>query len=41
MVKIGSQQVSFNLRAYYNVIAPDDAPNWSMVFTMQFLFPKS
>ena len=41
MVKIGSQPVNFNLRAYYNVIAPDDAPNWSMVFTMQFLFPKS
>ena len=41
MTKIGSQPVCFNLRAYYNVIKPDGAPNWSMVFTMQFLFPKS
>ncbi|MGB5405761.1 MAG: hypothetical protein WBN43_03105 [Thiogranum sp.] len=28
------------LEAYYNVESPDAAPDWSMAFTLQFLFPK-
>lgn len=41
MTNICGQPVSFNLRAYYNVVKPKAGPDWNVVFTMQFLFPKS
>jgi hypothetical protein len=37
---IGGQPINSRLEAYYNVVKPDAAPNWQMVFTWQFLFPK-
>ncbi len=38
--KIGKQAINSRLEAYYNVINPDAAPDWSLSFTFQFLFPK-
>ena len=28
------------VESYYNVIHPDDGPNWTIGGTIQFLFPK-
>jgi hypothetical protein len=38
--KIGNQAINSRLEAYYNVEAPDAAPDWNIAFTFQFLFPK-
>ena len=38
--KIGNQAINSRLEAYYNVVNPDAAPDWSVSFTFQFLFPK-
>jgi hypothetical protein len=38
--KIGNQAINSRLEAYYNVINPDAAPDWSVSFTFQFLFPR-
>lgn len=38
--KIGEQMINSRLEAYYNVVNPDAAPDWSVSFTFQFLFPK-
>jgi len=38
--KIGDQAMNTRIEAYYNVIKPDGGPNWSLGFTLQFLFPK-
>jgi hypothetical protein len=40
LFKIGEQPINSRLEAYYNVVKPDAAPNWQLVFTWQFLFPK-
>ena len=40
LFKIGEQPINSRLEAYYNVEKPDGAPDWQMVFTWQFLFPK-
>lgn len=40
MFKIGNQPVNSKLEAYTNVVQPDGAPDWSLRFTFQFLFPK-
>ena len=37
---IGEQAMNVNLQAYWNVVRPDDGPDWSMVLTFQMLFPK-
>jgi len=37
---IGKQVINSRLEAYYNVVKPDGAPEWSTTFTFQFLFPK-
>ena len=37
---IGKQPVNTQLSAYYNVIRPDDAPNWQLRIQVQFLFPE-
>jgi hypothetical protein len=38
--KIGNQAINSRLEAYYNVINTDAAPDWSVSFTFQFLFPR-
>jgi hypothetical protein len=38
--KIGKQPVNAALRAYYNVVHPDDASNWNISAQLTFLFPK-
>ena len=40
MFAIGSQKMNTKLEAYYNVEKPDGAPDWSMSWTLQFLFPR-
>ncbi len=37
---IGKQPVNARLRAYYNVVRPDAAPEWSVNFAFILLFPK-
>ncbi len=38
--KIGKQAINSRLEVYYNVEKPDAAPDYSISFTWQFLFPK-
>ena len=40
LTKIGNQPVNLRLRGYYNVVKPTGAPEWSMHFAVQLLFPK-
>ena len=40
LFKIGSQTVNARLEAYYNVEKPDGAPDYSVSFQFQLLFPK-
>jgi hypothetical protein len=40
LFKIGKQPINSRVEAYYNVVRPDSAPDWQMVFQFQFLFPK-
>ena len=40
MFAIGNQKMNTKLEAYYNVVKPDGAPDWSMSWTLQFLFPR-
>lgn len=40
ITKIGNQPINVKLEAYYNVVRPDSAPDWSTSFTLQFMFPK-
>lgn len=37
---IGKQPINSRLEAYYNVERPDGAPDWNLIYTFQFLFPK-
>lgn len=37
---IGRLPVNTQLAAYYNVVHPDDGPNWQLRFQVQFMFPK-
>ena len=37
---IGKQPMNMRLQAFYNVVRPDLAPDWSVMFTIQFMFPK-
>jgi hypothetical protein len=36
---IGTQPVNVSLQAFYNVVTPHDAPNWTAIFQFAFLFP--
>ena len=36
----GPLPVNTQLGAYYNVVKPDDGPNWQIRFQVQFMFPK-
>jgi hypothetical protein len=38
--RIGRQPVNAALHAYYNVESPEFGPDWSLRFTVSFLFPK-
>jgi len=38
--KIGNQAINSRIEAYYNVEKPTGAPDYSVTFTWQFLFPK-
>ncbi len=37
---IGKQAMNTRVEAYANVVKPDGAPDWSLSWTLQFLFPK-
>lgn len=38
--RIGKLPVNTQLTAYYNVVTPDNGPDWQLRFQVQFLFPK-
>jgi hypothetical protein len=40
LFSIGKQTINSRLEAYYMVERPDNAPDWQLIFTFQFLFPK-
>ncbi len=40
LLNLGGQATNLRLESYYNVAHPDDAPDWSLGFTLQFMFPK-
>jgi hypothetical protein len=40
LFKIGNQAMNTRIEAYSNVEKPDGAPDWSLSWTLQFLFPK-
>jgi hypothetical protein len=40
VTKFGSQPVNLRAEAYYNAVRPDSAPEYTLGFTVQFLFPK-
>lgn len=40
LFKMGNQAVNTRFEAYYNVEKPDGAPDYSVSFQFQFLFPK-
>jgi len=40
LVRFGNQPVDFKLAAYWNAERPNYAPDWSLQFTVKFLFPK-
>ena len=40
LFKIGKQPIRTQLQAFYNVEKPSGGPDWSLVFTVQFVFPK-
>ena len=40
IIQVGKQPMNLRAEAYYNVIHPDGAPNWTVGATIQFLFPK-
>jgi hypothetical protein len=37
---LGRLPVNTQLSAYYNVVRPDDGPNWQIRFQVQLMFPK-
>jgi len=40
LMNIGGQAINTKLEVYYNAVRPDNAPTWSLGFTLQFMFPK-
>jgi hypothetical protein len=40
LVKVGKQSVNLQATAYYNVVAPSGAGNWTLELLVQFLFPQ-
>lgn len=40
VLPIGTQPVNLQVGAYYNVVRPDNGPEWQLRFVLAFLFPK-
>ncbi len=40
LIKVGKQPVDISLKGYWNAVHPDAGPDWSLAFTVKFLFPK-
>jgi len=40
IVKIGGPPLNFNLAGYYNVVSPEQGPDWQLRFQVALLFPK-
>jgi len=40
LMNIGGQAINTKIEVYYNAVRPDNAPSWSLGFTLQFMFPK-
>ena len=40
LVKFGKQPVDFKFQAFSNLEKPDNGPDWSVMFSVKFLFPK-
>jgi hypothetical protein len=40
LFKIGDQAINSRVESYYNVVRPDSGPEWTVGFTIQFLFPR-
>ncbi|MGB6290104.1 MAG: hypothetical protein WBF36_08270 [Desulfobulbales bacterium] len=40
MFAIGKQKMNSKLEVYYNIKKPTGAPDWTLSWTLQFLFPK-
>jgi len=40
LIKIGKLPVRMHLVSYYNVVKPTGGPDWSLVFNVQFVFPR-
>jgi hypothetical protein len=40
IVHFGKLPVNMQISAYYNVVKPDDGPNWQLRAQVQFMFPK-
>lgn len=38
--RIGKQPLNASVQCYYNVEKPDNGPDWTLRFQLQFLFPK-
>ena len=38
--RLGKLPVNVQLGAYYNVVTPDNGPDWQIRFQVQFLLPK-
>jgi hypothetical protein len=41
VVKVGKLPVSVSVQTYYNIVAPDNAPDWSVRLQFSLLFPKA
>lgn len=39
--RIGKQPLNASVQCYYNVEKPDNGPDWTLRFQLQFLFPKN
>lgn len=40
LVKFGKQPVDFKIQGFSNVVSPDAGPDWSVMASVKFLFPK-
>lgn len=40
IVKTGGAPLNFNLSGYYNVVSPEQGPDWQLRFQVALLFPK-
>jgi hypothetical protein len=38
--RLGKLPLNTQLQAFYNVVKPDEGPDWQLRFQLQFLFPK-